>query len=152
MTWEASSIGLRWPLVVMGMQRPPSPLTLPPSLCSFFCLANTSSVAGNECPGGHYCPTSTTFASQFPCPPGTYKPHRGGVQRSDCRPCEPGKGQGLKRSPCASLTILDHALPYAMSLCFRHGSYEAHGILGNWPQREILKPSTSISGPACCSF
>uniref|UniRef100_A0A8C8VT86 Predicted gene 9195 n=2 Tax=Peromyscus maniculatus bairdii TaxID=230844 RepID=A0A8C8VT86_PERMB len=58
----------------------------------FFCPANTSSVAGNECPAGHYCPASTTFASQFPCPRGTYKPQRGGVHRSDCSPCEPGKG------------------------------------------------------------
>ncbi|KAF6119825.1 hypothetical protein HJG60_010211 [Phyllostomus discolor] len=56
----------------------------------FFCLANTSSVVGNECPAGHYCPVSTSFASQFPCPRGTYKPQRRGVQQSDCIPCEPG--------------------------------------------------------------
>ncbi|XP_011927069.1 PREDICTED: SCO-spondin [Cercocebus atys] len=56
----------------------------------FFCLANTSSVAGSECPAGHYCPASTAFASQFPCPRGTYKPQRGGFQQSDCIPCEPG--------------------------------------------------------------
>lgn len=95
-------------------------------------------MAGNECPAGHYCPTSTTFASQFPCPPGTYNPHRGGVQQSDCSSCEPGKGQGLKRFPCASLATLDQPLPYATSLCFRPGSYEAQGILGNWPQGEPL--------------
>lgn len=62
------------------------------STCSFFCPANTSSPAGKECPAGHYCPASTAFASQFPCPRGTYKPQRGGAQRSDCTPCEPGKG------------------------------------------------------------
>lgn len=75
----------------------PTPLspflpTLPP--CSFFCLANTSSVVGNECPAGHYCPVSTSFASQFPCPRGTYKPQRGGVRQSDCIPCEPGNWAG----------------------------------------------------------
>ncbi|CAK7320737.1 hypothetical protein VULLAG_LOCUS22832 [Vulpes lagopus] len=56
----------------------------------FFCPANTSSVVENECPAGHYCPISTASAFQFPCPRGTYKPQRGGVQQSDCTPCEPG--------------------------------------------------------------
>ncbi|KAL6032286.1 hypothetical protein STEG23_022863, partial [Scotinomys teguina] len=67
---------------------------------SFFCPANTSSVAGNECPAGHYCPAATTFASQFPCPRGTYKPQRGGIHRSDCSPCEPETGKRFSDGPC----------------------------------------------------
>lgn len=69
---------------------------LVPSLpaCSFFCPEGASSVLGHDCPAGHYCPASTTFASQFPCPRGTYKPQRGGAQPSDCTPCEPGEGAG----------------------------------------------------------
>ncbi|XP_032352703.1 multiple epidermal growth factor-like domains protein 6 [Camelus ferus] len=73
----------------------------------FFCLANTSSVVGNECPAGHYCPASTSFASQFPCPRGTYQPERGAVQRSDCTPCEPGSycllsGLEAVSGPCSA--------------------------------------------------
>lgn len=110
---------------------PPDPALWPflSSPCSFFCPANTSSVAGNECPAGHYCPASTTFASQFPCPRGTYKPQRGGVHRSDCSPCEPGKGQRLERSLSALLTTLSHALPYPVCLCLRSGSNEAQECL-----------------------
>lgn len=74
---------------------------------SFFCPANTSSVVENECPAGHYCPISTASASQFPCPRGTYKPQRGGVQQSDCTPCEPGKGTG--HTPTTA--ILGHIFP-----------------------------------------
>lgn len=71
--------------------------SLPP--CSFFCPEGTSSVLGHDCPSGYYCPASTAFASQFPCPRGTYKPQRGGVQPTDCTPCEPGKGAGLHPWP-----------------------------------------------------
>lgn len=60
---------------------------------------------GNECPAGHYCPTSTSFASQFPCPRGTYKPQRGCVQQSDCTRREPGKGEETHSCP-------SHIRPY----------------------------------------
>lgn len=94
------------PFMLVGPQRPVSPLLPTCLFCSFFCPANTSSVVGKECPAGHYCPVSTSFASEFPCPRGTYKPQRGGVQQSDCTLCEPGKGTGTY----PTTAILGHIL------------------------------------------
>lgn len=92
---------------------------------------------GNECPAGHYCPVSTSFASQFPCPRGTYKPQRGGVRQSDCTPCEPGKGTGTY--PCPN-----HIRPHCPWPA-RHGSDGgtlataqcAHQISPHWLVGEV---------------
>ncbi|KAG9482440.1 hypothetical protein GDO78_011238 [Eleutherodactylus coqui] len=56
----------------------------------FFCLNNTSSLEGKECPPGFYCPTGTLFPGQFPCPRGTYNLQRGSHLLEDCLPCDPG--------------------------------------------------------------
>jgi len=62
---------------------------------------------GAECPVGHYCPTRTITATQFPCPPGTINPVTGRQNASSCLPCPPGSycedpGQGEPAGPCAS--------------------------------------------------
>ena len=33
---------------------------------------------GNDCPAGHYCPTSTEYATQYPCAAGSYNNATGG--------------------------------------------------------------------------
>jgi hypothetical protein len=54
-------------------------------------------VAG-VCRRGHYCVNGTMNITQFPCPPGTYKPIFGGSSAVTCLSCTPGKhckGLGL---------------------------------------------------------
>ena len=55
-----------------GMACPVSGGTEPTVLCAF----------------GHYCPTRTIYATQFPCPSGTMNPNSSTlIQASDCLPC-----------------------------------------------------------------
>ncbi|KAM4702881.1 uncharacterized protein WCC33_011421 [Rhinophrynus dorsalis] len=56
----------------------------------FFCLSNTSTLEGKECPPGHYCPAGTISPEQFPCPSGTYNPQKGADLLEQCLPCDPG--------------------------------------------------------------
>ena len=43
------------------------------------------------CPLGHYCPSKTNFAEEYPCPNGTYNDREGLQNMSECTPCSPGK-------------------------------------------------------------
>lgn len=40
---------------------------------------------------GHYCPRNTEFASQYPCPPGTYSEALNIWDASKCQLCPPGR-------------------------------------------------------------
>jgi len=43
-----------------------------------------------DCPKGYYCLNGTTFATEFPCPNGTFNPSTQGSTVSDCTPCTKG--------------------------------------------------------------
>lgn len=40
---------------------------------------------------GHYCPRNTKFATQYPCPPGTYSDALNIWDASKCQLCPPGR-------------------------------------------------------------
>ena len=42
------------------------------------------------CPYGHYCPTGTKRATEFPCPAGTYNPNEQQTSLSACLTCDAG--------------------------------------------------------------
>ncbi|KAF7241231.1 Signal peptide, CUB and EGF-like domain-containing protein 3 [Varanus komodoensis] len=44
-----------------------------------------------NCPAGHYCPWNTKFATQFPCPRGTYSEILNLKTVTECQSCPPGK-------------------------------------------------------------
>ena len=57
----------------------------------FYCDSFNSSLFEPQlCPKGHYCPTGTKYASQFPCPIGTFNNHTGSSEQSQCHAC-PGR-------------------------------------------------------------
>nr|XP_009672374.1 PREDICTED: zonadhesin-like [Struthio camelus australis] len=55
----------------------------------FYC--KTASTDYTDCPAGHYCPKSTEFATQYPCPPGTYCEALNIWDVSKCQLCPPGR-------------------------------------------------------------
>ncbi|XP_032305021.1 zonadhesin-like isoform X2 [Coturnix japonica] len=55
----------------------------------FYC--ETASTNYTDCPTGHYCPRSTKFATQYPCPPGTYSDALNIRDASKCQLCPPGR-------------------------------------------------------------
>ncbi|CEM28618.1 unnamed protein product [Vitrella brassicaformis CCMP3155] len=66
--------------------------------------------AGNtvKCATGHYCPEGTRYATQFPCPRGTYTDSENLAAESSCDPCPAGKacdfgtgGTSKPPQPCA---------------------------------------------------
>ena len=56
----------------------------------YFCLEN-STKCEYQCPKGHYCPNSTKYAENYPCPIGTYNNATGRTSINDCILCDPGK-------------------------------------------------------------
>lgn len=42
------------------------------------------------CPQGYYCPNGTSFATEFPCPNGTFSNLTGLTDSTECTPCTPG--------------------------------------------------------------
>ncbi|PKU33190.1 zonadhesin-like isoform x4 [Limosa lapponica baueri] len=78
-------------------------LSVPSGECSagFYCKGGaalpkpTDGVTGNICPVGtycsHYCPRNTQFATQYPCPPGTYSEALNIWDASKCQLCPPGR-------------------------------------------------------------
>ena len=61
----------------------------------YYCDANNFCPDSNYttpelCPVGHFCPEGTRFATQFPCPKGTFNNRTGLEQVLDCSPCDPG--------------------------------------------------------------
>ncbi|KAM7082943.1 uncharacterized protein J5F26_014046 [Ciconia maguari] len=55
----------------------------------FYCT--TASTNYTDCPAGHYCPRNTEFATQYPCPPGTYSEVLNIWDASKCQLCPPGR-------------------------------------------------------------
>lgn len=56
----------------------------------YFCNATYGPVSlygSYECPQGHYCPAGTKYATEFPCPLGTFLNRTKGEQAPDCIPC-----------------------------------------------------------------
>ena len=53
-----------------------------------FCLQGSN--AYTECPRGHYCPAETTYATEFPCPVGTFSNRTQLQAADDCSDCLPG--------------------------------------------------------------
>jgi hypothetical protein len=49
-----------------------------------------------SCPSGYYCPTGTKFATEYPCPNGTYNPDTNKEQLSDCIQCTAGSYCGTE--------------------------------------------------------
>jgi hypothetical protein len=54
----------------------------------YHCVAN--SIYFEDCPRGYYCPNGTKFATEFPCPAGTYNNETNRKSLSDCLPSPPG--------------------------------------------------------------
>ncbi|CAM9824345.1 unnamed protein product [Bubo scandiacus] len=55
----------------------------------FYCTSASSNYT--DCPAGHYCPRNTEFATQYPCPPGTYSEALNIWDASKCQLCPPGR-------------------------------------------------------------
>ena len=56
----------------------------------YYCTGNQSSWSG-LCPKGYYCPAGTQFATQYPCPYGTFNNMTGASAVSACTVCSPGQ-------------------------------------------------------------
>lgn len=48
-----------------------------------------------ECPAGFYCPEGTEFATEFPCPNGTYSNETSLATASECPLCPPGRSASV---------------------------------------------------------
>ncbi|XP_026719422.1 zonadhesin-like [Athene cunicularia] len=55
----------------------------------FYCTSTSSNYT--DCPAGYYCPQNTEFATQYPCPPGTYSEALNIWDASKCQLCPPGR-------------------------------------------------------------
>ncbi|XP_050179054.1 multiple epidermal growth factor-like domains protein 6 isoform X3 [Myiozetetes cayanensis] len=55
----------------------------------FYCTSASANYT--DCPAGHYCPRNTEFATQYPCPPGTYSEALNLWDASKCQLCPPGR-------------------------------------------------------------
>ena len=64
----------------------------------FFSISGHGVVMPSVCPAGYYCQNGTEFATQYPCPSGTFSNTSGLGSTDECAPCPPGKvcsGVGL---------------------------------------------------------
>ncbi|KAL7981551.1 hypothetical protein Chor_005639 [Crotalus horridus] len=59
--------------------------------CPEGAYCNIGSANYTHCPAGHYCPKNTKFATQFPCPRGTYSEILSLRTVAECQPCPSGK-------------------------------------------------------------
>nr|XP_006821767.1 PREDICTED: uncharacterized protein LOC100369099 [Saccoglossus kowalevskii] len=57
----------------------------------YWCPENATTYSNTPCPSGHYCPAGTEFATEYPCPAGTYNAVIGKQSLDDCVPCPPGE-------------------------------------------------------------
>ena len=57
-------------------------------LSGHYCEVGTTTPV--VCPVGHYCPAMTEFATEFPCPPGTYSNRVNLGSEDECTKCTPG--------------------------------------------------------------
>ncbi|XP_031989756.1 SCO-spondin-like isoform X5 [Corvus moneduloides] len=55
----------------------------------FYCTSASTNYT--DCPQGHYCPRNTEFATQHPCPAGTYSEALNLWDASKCQLCPPGR-------------------------------------------------------------
>lgn len=100
-----------------------------------YCEAMATDVL--PCPAGFYCPQGTEFATEFPCPNGTYSNESSLAAASECYLCPPGRyrasfwvvvlislaapGLGVGRWLCCLLVINYRSLPmiYRTEMPFR---------------------------------
>ena len=78
----------------------------------YYCDLDDKCDVGNftqprDCPPGHYCLQGTRFATQYPCPVGTFSPVTRLVDIAQCLPCTPGSycdapGLSVPAGPCAA--------------------------------------------------
>lgn len=54
-----------------------------------------TAVEALPCPAGYFCPAGTEFATEFPCPAGTYSNEAGLADSAECSLCPPGRCVGL---------------------------------------------------------
>lgn len=68
-------------------------LSNPEGLCNagYYCngSVNTPIPSDSKCPSGHYCPEGSY--APLPCPTGSFSNAAGNRNKSDCRPCSPGR-------------------------------------------------------------
>ena len=62
-------------------------------LVDAFTTANFTQPA--VCPAGHFCPNGTRYATEFPCPNGTFSNWTQLWAAAGCTPCPPGRWCGL---------------------------------------------------------
>lgn len=55
----------------------------------YYCEATTTNAT--LCPAGYFCPEGTEFATEFPCPNGTYANETGLAASTECTLCPPGR-------------------------------------------------------------
>ncbi|KAK1786529.1 hypothetical protein P4O66_017651 [Electrophorus voltai] len=116
----------------------------------FYCDENVTAAnvsLPQPCIKGHYCPKGTSYATQFPCPVGTYNPREGMASLTGCLLCPSGHF-------CPTLGLAEPA-----GLCFsgywcREGSHTASpsGRLSILPIREsshTASPSAASIGSLC---
>ena len=64
------------------------------SICpAGFSCASGSNLINQQpiaCSVGHYCPSGTAYATEYPCPGGTYNPFTNATKSTDCIICPPG--------------------------------------------------------------
>eukprot|EP01012_Entosiphon_sulcatum_P020572 TRINITY_DN2549_c0_g1_i18.p1 TRINITY_DN2549_c0_g1~~TRINITY_DN2549_c0_g1_i18.p1 ORF type:complete len:7257 (+),score=712.60 TRINITY_DN2549_c0_g1_i18:702-21773(+) len=79
------------------------------------------------CPPGYYCPLGTQFATQYPCPPGTFSNSTLLTAASECTPCLPGMY-------CGTSALIEPTAACSQSYyCTRGASIAAprDGVTGN---------------------
>lgn len=54
----------------------------------YYCVSNTTTPV--PCPAGHYCTNGTKYATEFPCPSGTFSNRTHLAASSECTACAPG--------------------------------------------------------------
>ncbi|XP_076833352.1 uncharacterized protein LOC143478273 [Brachyhypopomus gauderio] len=116
----------------------------------FYCDGNVAAVnvsLPQPCLKGHYCPKGTSYATQFPCPVGTYNPREGSASTASCLQCPSGHF-------CPTVGAAEPA-----GLCFsgywcREGSHTASpsGRALTLPIREAphtARPPAASTGSPC---
>ena len=61
------------------------------SPAGYYCVANSTAYIGSDCPTGHYCLNGTRYATEYPCPAGTFTNETGTNAASSCATCPAGE-------------------------------------------------------------
>lgn len=78
----------------------------------FYCVGGEAAPTA-VCPPGHYCPSQTRFADEFPCPPGTYNSNVSMADVTGCQNCTQGhfcERGAVRPLPCAAGTYMPHGV------------------------------------------